>query len=159
MLLPLHAQVTGIGSAKTWVFLNFEQNYGIYIADASVNLNLNTPEDFMEGTATDFLSSHLKVVSRGGYEVWVKAASEDFYVEGTPTGIPVNAIKINTRNSVGTASVSLSSVSQLLIGSNKKKFSESLDVNYEIPSDRTDYFFNQSGKVYETVIIYTLILN
>lgn len=156
--LGINAQ-PGIGSAKALIRLEFEDIYGLKISQDEINLNIDSIEKFNQGTQTNWLNSHLSVTGLKSFEISVKSIQPYFYSNNSETNVSVSNVRINAKSNTRSNVVNLSNSTQTLITETNGGIITYFDVKYEIPAEKTSAFFNQTSKIFETLIVYTLIPN
>ena len=149
----------GIGSAKALIKLEFEDIYGLKISNSEVILNINSIEKFNSGTQSNWLNSHLIVTGLKNFEIDVKTLNPNFFSNNIETNVSVSNILINARSNSKINNIYLSSDSQILFSEKNGGLVNYIDIRYQIPAEKTFAFLNESNKIFETLIVYTLIPN
>jgi hypothetical protein len=165
-IIALVANTAFAQTNTTNLHVNVEAVYSIVVTDADVTIDMNEPEHFVNGNASDEQTGHLEVTATDGYEVTVTA--DEFLVgESEAEEISTGTIVVTANDGVylgnGTDGGSTADFqeAQLATGGNvlitgSAGDLRSFDVTYTIPAASAPAYINVPVDVYTTLVTYTI---
>ena len=150
----------------TNLHVNVEAVYSIVVTDADVTIDMNEPEHFTDGNASDEQSGHLEVTATDGYVVTVTA---DEFLTGESLSETISTSTIVVTANDGTylgagtdggstadfSDAQLSTTGATLITGSAGDM-RSFDVTYSIPAASAPAYINVAPDTYTTVVTYTI---
>lgn len=126
------------------------QSITVNPAQKTVNFLYQTETDYADGVTLAAQEKHLNVFSTGGFEVNVKASSENFTSGNTNITIPVSDVSVKATASTGNnrtyasieSVVPLSNSDQMIIQSNGGGRGLEFDVEYDNTGDASDAYID-----------------
>ena len=158
-----------IGSAASQVnVIIAAQALSIEVTQPSVTIQMGQTSHFILGNSSAQQPNHVKISSGSGYQVNVKAITDNFSLNGNATTLPVNTIRVQTTVGTGTSStppaglqvvpqVSLSSTQTQIASASSGEGTRGFNVTYNIPSTQANNYLNRDPGTYSTTVIYTIV--
>ncbi|MUV03635.1 hypothetical protein GN157_07920 [Flavobacterium rakeshii] len=153
-------------TAETTLNVNLASSFEITVANASVDIDMNTPEHFQSGNTSGQKADHVQISATGEYEVKVIAFSD--LTSGSET-IPVNTITVTPTlgsylgaGSEGSVSPTLTaqslsnSTENTIISCETGESLRGYNIEYSIPSESASEYLNHSAGTYTTTVTYSL---
>lgn len=169
MLCPAIAFSQASGVSQVNIIIAPAQS--IQVQHSTVNIQMTQASHYMLGNSSGLQSNHVRVTSTTGYEVTVKSETQFFSLNGNITTLPVNTIAVQTAigsdlsgsNSappsglVITPQVMLETSGTTIISTPTGEADRGYNVNYTIPANQTQNYFNRENGTYNTTVTYTLV--
>lgn len=158
-----------IGSAASQVnVIIAAQALSIEVTQPTVTIQMGQTSHFILGNSSPQQPNHVKISSGSGYQVNVKAITDNFSLNGNATTLPVNTVRVQTTIGTGTATppptglqvvaqVPLSSAQTQIASATSGEGTRGFNVTYTIPSNQANNYLNRDPGTYSTTVIYTIV--
>ncbi|WP_417350523.1 hypothetical protein [Flavobacterium alkalisoli] len=153
-------------TAETTLNVNLGSSFEITVADASVDIDMNTPEHFQSGNTSGQKTDHVQVSATGEYEVKVIASTD--LTSGAET-IPVSTITVTPTlgsylgaGDEGSVSPTLTaqslstSTENTIISCDTGESLRGYNIEYSVPAASAAEYLNHTTGTYTTTVTYSL---
>ena len=114
------------------------------LGSQDVNFSFASPSDFQTGKSVN-MANHLLVTNNKAFEIYVKSASANFSLNGTPTTLPASIVQIeNGTGQTGIITRSLGTTSQAIMSGAAPALNQNISLKYTIPAAQVALLLSQS---------------
>lgn len=111
---------------------------------SDVNFSFSSPSDYQLGKEQN-IPNHLLVTNNKPFEIYVKSATANFTLNGTPTTIPASIVQLsNGSGQSGIITRNLSTTAQALMTGATPVLDQNVSLKYSIPAAQTSVLLGQT---------------